>query len=66
MDWSWRGKYYPAGRAEYESIRAQFESERVKTGQFSSPCCLLLLMKDSVDGVACVVCVAQSLPTIAR
>jgi DNA polymerase epsilon subunit 1 len=30
MNWSWRGKYFPATRNEYETIKAQLEYETVK------------------------------------
>lgn len=31
MDWSWRGKSFPAARSEYETIKAQLEYETIKT-----------------------------------
>ncbi len=30
MDWSWRGKYFPVTRSEYETIKSQLESEPIR------------------------------------
>ena len=29
MEWSWRGEFSPASRAEYQSIKQQLESEKI-------------------------------------